>query len=600
MDVQIAAEAAPTNALYLFQPLLVISSMSTPAKYLFRYCLLFVFTCVNLWGQPLRQASASAEELRRDTQGRPNILYVTFDDMNDWVGVLGGHPQIQTPHIDRLAERGALFTNAHCVVPACSGSRAANWSGLNPVNNLVYGNGQKLEKTRPNAMVLTKDLENQGYATFGTGKLFHGGNEDRFQEYGPDYNKWWPITNAETKIPKSAIEAGGPFVKHHVPRLGITLPLNEMPRDRNRGSTTIESFDWGIIDRPDEEFTDTLCANYVIEKLGQKHDKPFFLGLGIYRPHQPLWVPKRFHDMYPPETVQLPAVYQDDLKDVSRIAQGFGRYAVTSGAHKTTVEWGQWRNAVSAYMASISYADYLLGRVLDALDASPYADNTMIVVWSDHGWQLGEKEHWGKFTAWEGSTRVPLIIVPPKNAQPRGFKAGERVHQPVSLLDVYPTVMDLGGLNKRKDLDGHSLVPLIKNTKANWEHPAVTAIGRGTWSIRDTRWRFIQYFDGSRELYDLKNDPEEWKNLYGDKAYGKVAKHLAKHVPFDHNWKHYVYYGEFKGVVPADGRPLMLYGPGSQIIYESKNVAKDYPEVVKAMEAYLRDNKVTDKYVRMD
>ena len=555
--------------------------MSTPVKRLISICLLLIFTCV-----------ASAE--------KPNILYVTFDDMNDWVGVLGGHPQVQTPHIDRLAKRGKLFTNAHCVVPACSGSRAANWSGLNPVNNLVYGNGQKIEKTRPNAMVLTKDLENQGYATFGTGKLFHGGNESRFQEYGPDYNKWWPITNKETKIAESSIEADGPFVKHHVPRLGITLPLNEMPRDRNKGSTTIESFDWGIIDRPDEEFTDTLCANYVIEKLGQEHDKPFFLGLGIYRPHQPLWVPKRFHDMYPPETVQLPSVYQDDLKDVSRIAQGFGRFAVTSGAHKTTVEWGQWRNAVSAYLASISYADYLLGRVLDALDASPYADNTMIVVWSDHGWQLGEKEHWGKFTAWEGSTRVPLIIVPPKNGRPLGFEAGVSVDQPVSLLDVYPTVMDLGDLKIRNDLDGHSLVPLLSNPEAKWEYPAVTAIGRGTWSIRDTRWRFIQYFDGSRELYDLKNDPEEWKNLYGDKAYEKVVRQLVRHVPDDPNWKHYVYYGEFKAVVPADDSPMMLYGPGSQIIYESKNVAKDYPEVVRAIETYLKDNAVSDKYVRMD
>ena len=134
--------------------------------------------------------------------------------------------------------------------------------------------------------------------------------------------------------------------------------------------------------------------------------------------------------------------------DVPDIARDFGRYAVTSGAHKTTVEWGQWPHAVSAYLASISYADAQLGRVLDALDASPYADNTLIVVWSDHGWQLGEKEHWGKFTAWEASTRVPLIIVPPKNAPPRGFKPGSRTNQPVTLLDVYPTVMDVLGVEK--------------------------------------------------------------------------------------------------------------------------------------------------------
>lgn len=533
-------------------------------------------------------------------QGKPNILYVTFDDMNDWVGVLGGHPQIQTPHIDRLAERGVLFTNAHCVVPACSGSRAANWTGLNPVNNQVYGNGQRIERTMPDAVMLPKDLENQGYVTFGTGKLFHGNNEARFTEYGPTYNKWWPITSKETKILKSAIQTGGPYVKHYIPRLGITLPLNKMPRDRNKGSTTIESFDWGIIDRPDEEFTDTLCVNYTIEKLNQKYDKPFFLGLGIYRPHQPLWVPKRFHDLYPSESVQLPEIYQGDLRDVPEIAQGFGRYAVTSGSHKTTVEWGQWRNAVSAYMASISYADAQLGRVLEALDASPYADNTLIVVWSDHGWHLGEKEHWGKFTGWEPSTRVPLIIVPPKNAQPQGFKPGTRTNLPVTLLDVYPTVMDVLGAKKRKDLDGHSLVPLLMNPNAEWDHPAITAIGRGTWSIRDSQWRFIQYFDGTRELYDLQNDPEEWRNLVQDKQFTGVVKRLSKHLPVDNNWKHFVRYGEFKAIVPTDGSPILLYGPAESIIYESKDVSKKYPDVVKKIEAYLKENKISRQRVNIN
>ena len=528
-----------------------------------------------------------------------NILYITVDDMNDWVGCLDGHPQIQTPNIDRLVERGVLFTNAHCVVPACSGSRAANWTGLSPENNLVYGNGQKIENTMPNAMVLPKDLENQGYATFGTGKLFHGNNGSRFQEYGPDYNKWWPITDEEKEISKAEIEAGGPYVKHLIPRLGITMPLNQMPRDRSPGSTTIESFDWGIIDRPDNEFTDTLCANYAVGKLSQSHERPFFLGVGIYRPHQPLWAPKRFHDLYPPESVVLPATYQDDLNDVSVTAQDFGRYAVTSGAHKTTVEWGQWRDAVSAYMACISFADEQVGRVLDALDASPYSENTMIVLWSDHGWQLGEKEHWGKFTAWERSTRVPLIVVPPRNAQPEGFQANSRSDQPVSLLDVYPTVADMLGVDKRKDLDGHSLLPLIKNPQKKRSHPAVTAIGRGTWSIRDSKWRFIHYFDGARELYDLKKDPEEWTNLINNKKYSKVVERLSKHIPEDTNWKYYVRYKDFKAVVPADGSNMMLYGPGAQIIYEAKDVAKEYPKMVQTIETYLKSNGVTDKNVTM-
>lgn len=531
---------------------------------------------------------------------RPNILYITVDDMNDWVGCLDGHPQIQTPNIDRLAERGVLFTNAHCVVPACSGSRAANWSGLSPVNNGVYGNGQRIEKTKPDAVFLPQDLAAQGYVTMGTGKLLHGKSENMLDEYGPGFNKWWPITDEEKEIPKSSIEAGGPYVKHEIPRLGITMPLNKMPRDRNKGSTTIESFDWGIIDRPDEEFTDTLCADYAIEKLNGTYDKPFFLGVGIYRPHQPLWAPKRFHDLYPPESVILPAVYQGDLEDVSKIARDFGRYPVTSGAHHTTVEWGQWRNAVSAYMACISFADAQIGRVLDALDASPYADNTMIVMWSDHGWQLGEKEHWGKFTAWERSTRVPLVIVPPKNAQPTGFQPNSKSARPVSLLDVYPTVVDMAGVEKREDLDGQTLMPLIKNPDRKWSRPAVTAIGRGTFSIRDEHWRYIHYFDGSEELYDMKHDPDEWKNLITNPEHVAVVKRLSQHVPQDDGYKHFVRYGEFKAVIPEDGSGMLLYGPGPEIIYEDQEVSKKYPEVVRAIEDYLKRTPRAGKYLAVD
>jgi arylsulfatase A-like enzyme len=530
---------------------------------------------------------------------KPNILYITFDDLNDWVGCLGGHPQIRTPNIDRLAERGVLFTNAHCVVPACSGSRAANWSGLSPVHTGVYGNGQKIEKEKPDAVFLPQDLADQGYVTMGTGKLLHGKSAPMLQEYGPGFDKWWPIKGDETEISKQEMEAGGPYIKHEIPRLGITMPLNQMPRDRNADSTTIESFDWGVIDRPDNEFSDTLCADYAIEKLKKDFDKPFFLGVGIYRPHQPLWAPKRFHDMYPPESVILPAVYQDDLDDLSEIAQGFGKYAVTSGAHKTTVEWGQWRNAVSAYMACISYADDQLGRILDALDASPYADNTMIVMWADHGWQLGEKEHWGKFTAWERSTRVPLVIVPPKNARPEGFKPNTRTSKTVSLLDVYPTVADMLGVVKRSDLDGRSLMPLIQDPNAKWAHTAISAIGRGTFSVRAANWRYIRYFDGSEELYDLKNDPDEWRNVIDDPQHAKVVQRLSKQVPTDDGYKHFVLYRDFKAVIPEDGSPMLLYGPGPEMIYEEKNVAKAYPEVVKAIKEYLKSHPGAGKYLRI-
>ena len=182
-----------------------------------------------------------------------NILYITIDDLNDWIGCLDGHPQVKTPHIDRLAERGLLFTNAHCVVPACSGSRAANWSGLLPIHNGVYGNGQKIERTMPDAELLPLDLKKQGYITMGTGKLLHGKSQRMFDEYGPDYDKWMPILPDERTISEKELKDSSPYVRHEIPRLGITMPLNQMPRDRQRGSRTIDSFDWGPIDRPDED-----------------------------------------------------------------------------------------------------------------------------------------------------------------------------------------------------------------------------------------------------------------------------------------------------------------------------------------------------------
>ncbi len=530
----------------------------------------------------------------------PNLLYITIDDMNDWIGCLDGHPQVKTPNIDRLAKRSLLFTKAHCVVPACSGSRAANWTGLLPIHNGVYGNGQKIERTMPNAQLLPLDLKEQGYYTMGTGKLLHGKSARMFDEYGPAYNKWRPILDEELKISAKELANNKPYVRHEIPRLGITMPLNQMPRDRKRGSDTIDSFDWGPIDRPDDEWTDTENADWAVKKLAQNYESPFMLGVGFYRPHQPLWVPKRFHDMYPPETVALPEAPKGDLDDVSRTAQDLGRYALTSGAHSTTVENGQWRNAVSAYLACITYVDEQVGKVLDALDASEHADNTMIVLWSDHGWQLGEKEHWGKFTAWERSTRVPLIIAPPKNKQPEGYKPNRRTHKTVSLLDVYPTVMDTLGLEIRSDLDGNSLVPLLKDPKAEWKHLALSTVGRGTHTVRHSRWRYTRYFDGTEELYDHKNDPNEWTNLINEPEHANIVRWLSKQIPEDKTYSHFVRYGDFKAVIPASGESMMLYGPKVEMFAESNNVAKKFPEIVGRIERFLKENPNAPKHINLN
>jgi arylsulfatase A-like enzyme len=389
-------------------------------------------------------------------------------------------------------------------------------------------------------------------------------------------------------------------VKHYIPRLGITMPLNQMPRDRARGSSTIDYFDWGPIDRPEEEWTDTQSADWAVEKLNQSYDKPFMLAVGFYRPHQPLWAPKKYHDMYPPESVILPEVPSNDLNDISPTGQELGRYALTSGAHDTVVENGQWRNAVSAYLACISFVDAQLGKVLDALDESEHAKNTMIVLWTDHGWQLGEKEHWGKFTTWERSTRVPLILTPPKNAKPKGFKPNTRSHKTVSLLDVYPTVIDMLGLEKRSDLDGHSLTPLLSDPKAEWKHLAMSTVGRGTHTVRHSRWRYTRYFDGSQELYDHKNDPNEWNNLIDVPEHAGVVRWLSNKIPEDKTFQHFVRYADFKAVVPSDGSPLWLYGPKVEMFAEAKDVSKKYPEIVEHIQTYLKRNPNAPKHLNLD
>jgi arylsulfatase A-like enzyme len=298
------------------------------------------------------------------------------------------------------------------------------------------------------------------------------------------------------------------------------LPLNGFPADRHWRSTN--TFDWGPVDVPDEEYSDTQKTNWAIEKLRESYEKPFFLALGFDRPHQPLYNPTRFHEMYPPESVVLPQTIPDDLGDVPRAGKEYALAPNTSGLHRTVAEYGQWKNAVSSYLASISYVDDLVGNVMAALEASPYADNTLIVLWSDHGWHLGEKEHWGKATGWYRSTRIPFLIVPPRNQPPEGFEPHSESARPVNLLDLAPTIADFGGVPIRKEWQGKSLVPLVADPDSEWQPYTHTTFGRGDHTITTERYQYLHYFDGAAELYDIQNDPDEFVNLANDPAYADV------------------------------------------------------------------------------
>ena len=428
--------------------------------------------------------------------GRQNVLFVAIDDLNDWIGCLGGHPDVKTPNLDRLAAKGVLFTNAHCSAPACNPSRASLMTGIPPSSSGVYHNPDPWRKSPvlKDAVTIPQHFMAHGYSAVGGGKIYHGGF--------PDPPSW----------------------QDYFPSQQNNKPDDPMPPNRPiNGIPNTAQFDWGPVDAPDEEMGDSQVASWCISQLRKKHDKPFFIGCGFFRPHLPWYVPRKYFDMYPADKVTLPNVNENDLDDVPPIGRQMAR---PEGDHKKVIEHDQWRKAVQGYLASITFVDTCVGRVIDALDKSAYADNTIVILWSDHGWHLGEKLHWRKFSLWEEATHNVLMMVVPGLTKP-----GRRCPRPVTMLDIYPTLIELCSLTPKKELQGKSLVPLLKDPKADWDRPALTTHGLNNHSLRTERWRYIRYSDGTEELYDHDKDELEWTNLAADPKYADVKKQLAKWLP---------------------------------------------------------------------
>jgi arylsulfatase A-like enzyme len=435
---------------------------------------------------------------------RMNVLFIAIEDLNDWIGCLGGHPQAKTPNIDHLAEMGVLFTNAHCAAPACGPSRSALLTGLRPSTTGNYKNRNSFVKNRllNDAITLPEYFRRNGYHTLGTGKIFHG---THFAELkGAGWDEYWPSKK-----------------RAHPPGLKPTyapLPLNGIPKAAH--------FDWGPLDEGVglEDTSDGKKARWVARTLlGRKFDRPFFLAIGFSKPHLPWYAPRRYFDMHPLEGIQLPMVKEDDLEDVPPIGR---RMAKPDGDHRRVLEHNQWHKAVQAYLACGSFVDDCVGIVIDALLKSPYRDNTVIVLWSDHGWHLGEKLHWRKFTLWEEATHVPMIWVAPGLTKP-----GSRCDAPVNLMDIYSTLITVCELPPNEQLEGYDLTPLLRDPRASWDKPTLTTYGRSNHAVRSRRWRYIRYADGSEELYDHEGDPMEWTNLAGDPKYAEVKRELAGWLP---------------------------------------------------------------------
>ncbi len=464
--------------------------------------------------QPIATAQAQAGT-------RPNILFIAVDDWNDWVGCLGNGQAI-TPNMDRLAARGMLFTNAHCAAPVCNPSRAAVLTGLFPDMTGVYNNSHVLRRKKPDVVTLPQVFRQHGYHVAGGGKIFHDVPPHCHDPASWDEYFWW-----NEHGPKGG-KAGDRW------RSPYSIPPDPEPAKRPSKQITAitkRNFDWGPVEQPETDWPDRKVADWAAQFLRAEQTEPFFLAVGIFRPHVPWFNPPKYFDMYPLEDIRLPAVKDDDLEDLGEWARK--RALDRSSKHDRVVEFGEWRGAVQAYLASISFSDAMLGRVLDALDAGPNRENTIVVLWSDHGYHLGEKGHWHKQTLWERSTRVPLLAVVPGVTEP-----GSRCARPVNLVDLYPTLLELTGLPLRQGLAGRSLVPLLKVPDAPRGRPSLTTYAPGSYAVRDERWRYIRYNTGEEELYDMRSDPNEWRNLAAQPSVADHKRRLAHWIDQLTNTKH--------------------------------------------------------------
>ena len=442
---------------------------------------------------------------------RPNVLFIAVDDLNDWVGCLGGHPQAKTPNIDKLAGRGVLFEQAHCAAPLCSPSRTSIMMGLRPSTTGIYGNLNWFREMPQyqDWVTLPQYFRKHGYVAWGGGKLYH-------QAHGKfsDAAAWDHVYSTRTgTLPPAQSER----YKH-----GLRPKFESNP-------ILARLIDWGPTDHAIEANPDWKTAEGAAQFLQRDHDKPFFLGCGIYLPHLPWYAPKKFFDMHPLEDIELPPYKADDFDDIPAIGRRMGERHI-----KHIRESGKWKEAVQGCLAADSFADACVGHVLDTLEKSRYRDNTIVVLWGDHGYDVGEKKI-AKSALWEQTTRTPLIIAAP-GTMPTGTAANGLIcKSPVSLVDLYPTLIDLCGLPENEQLDGRSFAPLVNDPSVDWPYPAIIThsphwLGTNH-AVRSREFHYIHYSDGGEELYDVNADPLQRKNLADDPSYLSTKAELKQSLP---------------------------------------------------------------------
>ena len=450
-----------------------------------------------------------------DAVTRPNVLFLAVDDMNDWIGCLGTTPHALTPNIDRLAARGVSFTNAHTAGVFCAPSRAAIFSGQYASTTGCYTTPLYFVGN-PQIEALQMSFAKVGYTTLGAGKLFHhpeGAIDQRGwtefflrnpiqRENGWPMDSWSRDTPVPQPFPASIYNKGQRF------KAGLFLEWGPIPNDK------------------EAQMADTIRVQWAVDQLKKKHERPFFLACGLYAPHFPNYCPQKYFDMYDPASIPLPPIREDDLEDLPpRIRKQ--RENRKRLHHDRLTRMGAVRNAIHGYLACISYADAMLGRVLSALETSPYADNTIVVLWSDHGYHHGEKGQWGKHTLWERTSNVPFIWAGP------GVAEGVETDVTASLIDIYPTFVEMFELRRpHQPLEGTSLASTLNRpSTASDRSVFLPYIVPGEYAVMNRNWRYIRYGDDGEELYNLREDPNEWHNLASDSEYANVIAELRKRAP---------------------------------------------------------------------
>ncbi|MFT5883607.1 MAG: iduronate 2-sulfatase [Arcticibacterium sp.] len=505
--------------------------MSNIVKPLFMAFALFSFTSCKETSNEKNEAAELKEK------PHPNVLFIAVDDLNNMLGVLDRYSGTKMPNIDRLASRGVAFSDAHCQAPLCGPSRASLMTGLRPSTTGIYGmiDDNKIRSENPatkEIIMLPEYFRNNGYHTMGIGKLFHRhAPDDVFDESG------------------GRVKGFGPLPAERFVWDGYGTS------DRKKYGRT--STDWGAFPVVDSLMPDHQSVDWAKNRLNRKYDKPFFMGVGFLRVHVPLYVPQKWFDMHPLDSIKTRPYRADDLDDVPPVALQINDLPMMPSTD-WAIESGEWPKIIQAYLACISFVDYEIGRLLDALESSEYADNTVIVLWSDHGYRLGEKGTFAKHALWNAATKTPLLFAAPQLPQ------GVVIDKPAELLSIYPTLLELCGLTAYDRNEGKSLVPLMQNKDKEESHVAITTFGMNNHAVKSERFRYIRYEDGKEELYDHSNDPNEFTNQSENPDYEDDINTMKKYLPktnaiWDPNssYTFQPYFVEQKARTSGfDGRPL--------------------------------------------